>query len=1062
MAATRFITRFLTCCLFSFSTTAFAQQKISGVVSGENNLPLAGATIIVNGTNIATTSLTDGSFTISAKTNDILEISFVGYKTQQIKIENETSLKIILQPTILSLDEVILTGYTSQKVKEITGSVAIIKTKDLTAIPAGQVDQMLQGRASGLTVISSGLPGGISNVRIHGLGNFGDVTPLFIIDGVQGNINNLNPYDVESIQVLKDAGAYSIYGVRGANGVIIITTRSGKQGKPKISYDFYMGTARPLKNSIDLLNPQEMADLMWTALQNSNQPLSNPLYGSGPKPILPDYFIAGDNAGLFANDPLVDPALYTIDFSNGNNIYQIVQANKTGTDWFHELYKPAFSHNHSLSVSGANEKNKYSLSLGYMDLQGTLLNTWLKRYTIRVNTEFNVADFIRIGENLQFTYRDKGNLPDYGYPTDNDMFRAITTHPLLPVYDIKGGWAHFVPRAYFDNPVALRNLSKDDKSFSWETFGNIYAEVDLFKKFTFRTSFGGNITNYYNTRFDFWSYYPRLDLRPDNALIESSGYRWSWTWTNTIKYSETFGDAHRINILAGTEAINNYNREVGGRSAGLYSNDVNYRFLSNGIPASQGPAAANYSFAGTSSLYSLISQADYGFMEKYFLRVTLRKDGASFFAPRKKYGWFPSLSAAWRINEENFLKDLQWIDELKLRASWGKTGFYGNTDPLNQYTLYGGSFGDAYYDINGNNAPLQGFRTLRLGDPNTGWQEDVVTNIGFESIFWRGKLSVTVDWFSKKAKGLLFPILLPDILGGAIPPNVNVGVVQNKGFDVLIGSKGRWSPDWQWDATATISFYKNKILKLPNLAYFIPSFNVGGDYVRNQVGYPLSSFYGYKIIGIFKDDNEVSNAAVQDAAKPGRFRYLDTNKDDTISAADRVFLGDGNPDFTLGINLGIIYKNFDLTTFFYGSFGNEVINYPRINTDFFATGFYSAKSKDLFYNSWTPQNTGASIPIVEDSYNFSNIGTINSYIVEDGSYFRNRSVILGYSFSKDLARRLKIEKLRLYVQAVNLFTITKYKGLDPELPGATTAFGIDFGNYPNNEKRFVFGVNMSF
>jgi TonB-linked SusC/RagA family outer membrane protein len=642
------------------------------------------------------------------------------------------------------------------------------------------------------------------------------------------------------------------------------------------------------------------------------------------------------------------------------------------------------------------------------------------------------------------------------------MFRSITTHPLLPVYDIKAGWAHFDTRAFFDNPVALRISAKDDKSISWETFGNIYAEVDFLKNFTARSSFGGNINNYYLSRFDFWTYYPRIDSLPDNALTESSGYRWSWTWTNTLKYSKKIRDAHRINALAGIEAINNYNREVGGRSAGFYTNDVNYRFLSNGIPSSVAWARSNYSFAGASSLYAFISQLDYSFMEKYFLRGTLRKDGASFFGSQNRYGWFPSVSAAWRITQEYFLNQVEWIDELKLRASWGKTGFYGNTDPFNQYTLYGGSIGDAYYDINGNNMPLQGFRTLQLGDPNTGWQDDVVTNIGFESVFLKGKLSTTFDWYSKKARGLLFPVVLPDILGGAAPPNVNVGVVQNKGFDILIGSKGNWSADWKWDATTTISIYKNKILRLSNLAYYIPPVTAALGYVRNQVGHPASSFYGYKIIGIFKDDIEVSNAPAQDAAKPGRFRYLDANNDKVINEDDRVFLGDANPDFTLGINLGINYRNFDLSTFFYGSFGNEVINVPRTSTDFFAAGFYSAKSKDLLYDSWTPQNTGATIPIIENSYNFSNIATVNSYLLEDGSYFRNKSVILGYTFSKKILQKIKIEKLRIYLQAVNLFTITNYKGLDPELPGNSSAFGIDFGNYPNNEKRFLFGISMSF
>ena len=1045
--------------LFYLCTPSFAQLKITGIISGTGGLPLSGVTVAIKETNVATVTDQRGYFSIAAHTGDMLTISYIGYKTRQIKITDKTSLKLSLSESLTILDEVLVTGYTSQKVKEITGSVAIVKPKDLISFPAGRVEQMLQGRVAGLNVITSGLPGGASNVRLHGIGNFGDVTPLYVIDGVQGNINNLNPNDIESLQVLKDAGAYSIYGVRGANGVIIITTRNGKPGKTKISYDFYMGTTRPLKTTIDLLNPQEMADVTWLAFKNLNQTPSSPLYGNGATPVLPDYFIAGINMGLSANDPLANPDLYNIDFTNGA-IHQIVKSNKTGTDWFHELYKPASNQNHSLSVSGANEKNKYFFSLGYLDHQGTLLSTWLKRFTARINTEFSVGNSFRIGENLQWTYQDKGGIPDFGYPTDNDMFRAIITHPMLPVYDIKGGWAHLDSRAFFDNPVALRVIAKDDKSQSWETFGNIYAEVDVFKNFTARSSFGGNINNYYFSRFDFWTYYPRTDSLPDNALTESSGYHWSWTWTNTLKFSKKIQNSHFINALAGVEAINNYNREVGGRSAGFYTNDVNYRFLSNGIPTSVSWARSNYSFAGASSLYALISQIDYGFREKYFLRGTLRKDGASFFGARNRYGWFPSVSAAWRVTQEYFLNQLEWIDELKLRASWGKTGFYGNTDPFNQYTLYGGSIGDAYYDINGNNVPVQGFRTLQLGDPNTGWQEDAVTNIGFESVFWKGKLSATVDWYNKKARGLLFPVVLPDVLGGATPPNVNVGVVQNNGFDILLGSKGKWAADWQWDATTTISIYKNKILKLSNLAYFIPSFNTGGGFVRNQIGHPASSFYGYKIIGIFKDDIEVSNAAVQDAAGPGRFRYLDANNDKVINEDDRVFLGDANPDFTLGLNLGINYKNFDLSTFFYGSFGNEVINVPKTYTDFFV--FNTAKSKTLLYDSWTPKNTGATIPIIEDSYNFSNIATVNSYALEDGSYFRNKSIILGYTFSKKILQKIKVEKLRIYVQAVNLFTITNYKGLDPELSGSSSAFGIDFGNYPNNEKRFLFGLNMSF
>jgi TonB-linked SusC/RagA family outer membrane protein len=1053
---------FIVACFATISPVT-GQAKVTGVVSTSTGTPLFGATIVVVGSSTTAITIADGSFTINAKPGNTLEISFVGYKSRLVKIAGETSLKIELSESVINLEEVLVTGYSSQKVKEITGSVAIIKPKDLIAIPAGQVEQMLQGRAAGLTVISSGMPGGQSNVRLHGIGNLGDVTPLYIIDGVQGNVNNLNPNDIETLQVLKDAGAYAIYGVRGANGVIIITTKSGRQGKTKITYDFYMGTTRPYENTLDLLNPQEIADLTWIAYKNSGQVGANgnpfhPLYGNGASPVLPDYFIAGPNVGLPTNSPLVDPSLYNIDFANGP-LYQIVESNKTGTDWYHETFKPAFSHNHSLTISGASEKNKYLFSVGYLDQQGTFLNTYLKRYTTRINTEFAVGNNFRMGENLQLTYRDNPIVAKYGDPTDNDIFRSIIAHPLLPIYDIKEGWAHFLPDGFFyDNPVAMRVIAKDDKTNYWEIFGNAFAEIDFLRSFTLRTSFGGNLINYNSYNFSAYTYRGLAGGVPDNSLVESSGYRRSWTWTNTAKFSKLYGDAHRVNALIGTEAIDNYNREIGAQKRGLYTDDVNYRFLSNGISAGQ----SNYSFAGTSTLFSLISQADYGFKDKLFFKATLRRDGSSVFGPEKRYGWFPSVSAAWRITEEKFLLNVKWLTDLKLRASWGKTGFYGNTDPFNQYTLYGGTIGDAYYDITGSgNNPVQGFRAVRIGDPTTGWQEDVVSNIGFESFFWNGKLNITLDWYSKKAKGLLFPITLPDILGGAIPPNVNTGVIQNKGVDVLLGSKGKFSRDWSWDATVTLSRYKNRILKLTDILYYIPPFSQGGPFVRNEVGNAAGTFYGYKIIGLFHDIDEINKAPKQDGAAPGRFRYRDNNNDGKIDDQDRVLFGDPNPDFTLGINLSLFYKNFDFTTFFYGSFGNDVINVPRYTRDFFAVGNF-AKSERLLYDSWTPQNTTATTPRIENEITFSNGATVTSYMMENGSYFRNKSVILGYNLPKTFLQKYKLEKLRFYFQALNLFTITKYSGFDPELPGSSAAFGIDFGNYPNNQKQYLFGINMNF
>lgn len=1044
-----------------------SQNKITGTITDAENSPLNSATVSVKSSGVTTLTDGNGAFTIEANKNDLLIISFIGFNKKEIKIGNETSLKIVLERSVVDLDEVVVTGYAAQRVKEITGSVAIVKSKDLNEIPAGQVEQMLQGKVAGLNIITSGLPGSGSNVRLHGIGNFGDVTPLYIIDGVQGNINNLNPADIESLQVLKDAGAYSIYGVRGANGVIIITTRNGKPGKTKVTYDFYMGSTRPLKNGLDLLNNQEMADLTWLALKNSNLPLDHVLYRSGATPTIPDYFIADVNEGHLESDPAINPDLYNIDFS-ANPIYQIIKTNKAGTDWFHEFFKPAFSQDHSLAVSGGNEKNKYYLSLGYLNQQGTMINTFLKRYTLKVNTQFAPLTNFRIGENLQLMNRESpGYAPESVQPDDNEIAQAITGNLLLPIYDIKGGWAHFDQLNFFDNPVATRINAKDDRAQTWEVFGNIFAEADFLKYFTLRTSFGGRLNFRYSYRFYYFSYWPKNNL-PDNALTEISGYDRSWTWTNTFRFSKTLKGHHHINILAGLESIDNYNRMVTAKKAGLALNEVDYRFLINGSQSGQ----ANSSIAKASSLYSLFGKADYAFRDKYFFSLTIREDGSSVFSPEFRYGWFPSVSAAWQMTEEPFMKNISWVTDLKFRASWGKTGFYGNTDPYNQYTLYGGNIADAAYDLAGtNNSPLQGFRRVQLGDPKTGWQEDVVTNIGFESVFWNGKLFVNGDWYKKKAKGLLFQITLPYILGGATPPNINVGAINNTGIDLLVGSKGRLTKQLSWDAAFTFTTYKNKIKHLTDLPFFIPSPQyfygpVENSYVRNQVGQPASSFFGYKVLGIFQSDEEVNKAPQQEAAAPGRFRYFDANNDGKINPYDRIFLGNANPDFTTGLNINVRYKNFDFSTFFYGSFGNEVVNVPKSWIDFYQNDppfkVYSAKSKDAFYNSWAPGKSNATVPIVEAEKNFSNIGVFNSYIVEDGSYLRNKSLMAGYTLPHRLLEKTKIESIRVYVQALNLFTLTKYTGLDPELSGFNSAFGIDYGNYPNNQKQYFFGVNVNF
>ena len=1047
--------------LFSCCTAVFSQQKITGLVTNLKGEALDGVTVNIKGTNQGTFTGADGSFVINAKAGDTLIFSSIGFVPRQFAIGNEFNLGIVLSESAVNLDKVIVTGYTAQKVKEITGSVSSVKPEDLTAVPAGQAEQMLQGRVAGLTVITSGMPGSPSNVYLHGIGNFGNVTPLYIIDGIQGDINLLNPEDIESLEVLKDAGAYAIYGVRGSNGAIIITTRKGKQGKTRITYDTYVGSTRPLHKGLDLLNPQQQADLTWLAYRNSGNvdPQTgnpdDPYYGNGVNPLLPNFLAAGPNTGIAITDSEANPALYNIDPTNGA-IYQIIASNKAGTDWFHELFKPAITQSHTLTASGGGEKHKYFFSLGYLDQEGTLINTYLKRFTARVNTSFVLDKNFRIGENLQLSFRDNPTIMNQN--VNNEIFTSFITWPILPVYDIKGGWATLPTETIENfNPVASRRLAQNNIANYWDILGNVYAEADILHDLTLRTSFGGDFDDYYFYNYTFSNYGLNAN-GPQNSVSETSGYTRSWTWTSSLSYAKTFKDIHKIKAFFATEAISNLNRELDASRSGYDFTAPNYLLLINGNPNTQ----TNADLEGSSGLFSLISKVDYAFKERLFLSGTLRRDGSSIFSPQQRFGWFPSVSAAWRLTQESFLREAGWLTDFKIRGSWGKTGFYGNTNPLNQFDIYDGSITDSYYDINGtSNSAQAGLRNTNIGNPNTTWQRDIVSNIGFESYLWNGSLSLTADIYRKESSGLLFPVALPAILGAATPPNTNVGSVQNTGLDILAGFKGSVASDWKWSANLTFTTYRSKVLHLSQLPYF----DVGSpSFVRNQVGHPVGSFFGYKIIGFFKDSADVNSSPTQQDAGPGRFKFLDANHDGVIDANDQVFLGNPNPKFTLGINITLAYKGFDLSTFCYAAYGNDVVNVPRTVIDFFpnllSTGYNTAKSKTALYDSWTPERQHAKAPIPEIVPNFSNSGIGNSYPVENGSYLRNKSLVIGYTVKNNWLTKNKIQRLRIYVQCLNLFTLTKYSGLDPELSGASAAWGIDYGNYPNNQKQYLIGLNM--
>jgi len=1051
------------------SGTLFAQTKVTGTVkNAKDNSPVAFATVTVKGTTVATTTSATGDFIINVpEGKNTLVVSSVGFDDSEVPIGNGT-VSVSLKEKVSSLDEIVVTGYTAQKKKSLTGSVAVVNVKDLKNVPAGSPEQMLQGKAAGVTVNTTGQPGSESNIRIRGITSFGDVSPLIIIDGVQGNLRDLNANDIESFQVLKDAGAASIYGVRGSNGVIVITTKRGKSGKPTITYDGYYGTQQPLQGNVfNLLNSQEMADVTWLSLRNSGQldtttgNPTHPQYGNGPSPILPDYLLIGNENGVNRQPTAEELAQYNVNYNKGD-IYQIVPANKTGTDWYHELFSPAPIQSHTISAAGGGDRSTYLFSLGYFNQQGTYLNTYLKRYSVRINTTFNVKNNIRIGENAYMFAKDN---PQIGVLGETDIGALYREQPIIPIYDYFGNWAGTRAAGLGNswNPYANAVRRGDDKGHTWDMTGNVFAEVDFLKHFTIRTSFGGTVDNGYYYSFGFHEY-ENAENNTSNSFSENAYYNRSWTWTNTINYGAVFGK-HDVKVLGGIEAIDNYGRSVGGGALGLFSDNPDYRTLSNGSSG-----FTNYSNAYQNSLYSQFGKVDYAYNNKYLISATVRRDGSSRFGPESRYGVFPAVSAGWVLTQESFLSNLTWLNNLKIRGSWGKLGNQLNVDPTNAFNLYGSSasstnFG-SYYDINGaNTSSVQGFTQTRIGNPATGWEEDQLTNIGLDAIVLKNKIDLSVEWYKKSINGLLFSPTLPATVGGpgsAQPPTVNIGDIENKGWDISATYHGTIGKDFKFDISGNVTTYKSNIIAIPG-DYFDAS--SGGtrlqNQTRNQVGHPIGAFFGYKVIGLFQSQEEVDKAPTQDAAAPGRFRYADVNNDGQITPDDRTFIGDPNPNFTYGINLNASYKGFDFTAFFYGSEGNDVFNYVRYWTDFYPS-FQGVKSKDLLYNSWTPDRPNAKTPIAENESNFSNNGVTNSYYIENGSFLKCKSMILGYTLPSDKLKRIGVDRFRVYVQAANLFTITNYTGQDPEVTGNNSSFGIDYGTYPNNQKMYIVGVNLSF
>ncbi|EON77131.1 TonB-dependent receptor [Lunatimonas lonarensis] len=1045
------------------ATVLFAQQReITGVVSDDFGDPLPGAAVLVKGTTSGTVTDIDGEFRITVPSNEsVLVFSFLGYTNKEEVVGTRSTINVALAQAMSGLDEVVITGYGAQSRRDITGAVTSVDTDDLLAIPATTFAQQLQGRAAGVTIINDATPGGGATVRIRGFGTINNNDPLYVIDGVPTqNQGNLNPNDIESIQILKDASAASIYGSRAANGVVIITTKRGKVGKPTIAFDAFYGTQRADRGP-EPLNAEELGRYLWLANTLHGRTPTHGQYTWGPNGEvgLPDYVFP---SGAMTGDPGTDPSLYALE---PGNIYPITRA--ADTNWWDEVTRSAPIQSYQITASGGTENGRYALSVNYFNQEGIVRDIGYDRYSVRANTEFKALNGkLTLGENLSVTVGQRkggfGNGVAGNNAEQNAVFSASLQHPLLPVYDIMGNFAGSRGANLGNNfnPVAVLGRAQDNRNLSLRAFGNIYGAYQVNDNIEVRTSLGIDA----NTRRGRFIGRPQPEYVEGNFVNSSTSeheYTYQWVWTNTVSYSKTFDNVHNFDAYVGLEAIKEFGEIFGGqRQRYAFETVPVIGYLDLGDPNT----ATNFGrVVNDYRLYSQFGQVNYNYDGKYLVQFILRNDASSRFLQASRNATFPAFSLGWRLSDEEFVANaLPFVSDMKLRYGWGRTGNQLIGD-YNAYTTYRTNIFNAGYPIDGSNStPALGFDAARFGNPNARWESTTSNNVGLDAELLDGKFFFELDLWNRVTSDMLFQVPISYGHGDAIAPFVNIGQMTNRGLDLNLGySETFRGGDLRLNVSANYSIYRNNVDRLADNeenVLFGASTRVPSVTVTQQ-GFPISSFFGYRNLGIFQTEEEVAaHPPYGNYNAVGKFKVEDVNGDGIITDADRTIIGNPHPDFVYGINVNVGYKNWDLTLFGNGSVGNDIFNYMRYWTDF--NTFQGNKSRRALYDAWTPENPGGTVPIMDSNDQISS--RPSTYFIEDGSYFRLRNLQLTYSLTQNALSKLGMSRASVYFQGQNLFTITNYSGTNPEIQtGSNNTIGFD-GGYMPVSRNLILGVNVTF
>ncbi|RCH56333.1 SusC/RagA family protein [Mucilaginibacter hurinus] len=1012
------------CCFFQLANAQ--NRTVTGKVTDAEGEVLPGVNVSLKGTATATATDARGQYTLTIpETGATLVFSYLGFATQEVAA-NTATIDITLQTDSKQLDEIVVTGYQSERKKDLTGSVAVVDVNDLRKQAVANPIKALQGQVPGVYITSNGSPSAPATVRIRGIGTLNDNDPLYIIDGVpsKSGMHELNQADIESMQILKDAAAASIYGSRAGNGVIIITTKRGKQGGTQASVNAYTSISSYL-NKIDMLDADGYGRVLWQAYVNKGiDPNSNGLRYQFEWEVNPQ-----------TNQPVLNN-IFVAEYLNPE---QTIKA--ANTNWFNEISRTGVIQNYDAQVSNGNENGHYLLSLGYFDNKGIVKTTGFNRISARLNSDYKLfKGAVTVGQNLSLT-----KTREVSADIINSAIQAL---PIIPVRTVDGkGWGGPVSGMNDrQNPVRVLEDNKQNAYNFMRVFGNFFADVNLAKGLTFRSNFGidyGNFTSR-NWQKKYVSGYLVNDV---NKTINVQTHNVKTNWTNSLNYKWENKD-HKVDAFVGTEYFSENVSSFMASREGYVLEDPDYMYIDAGTGIKD-----NSGYGLKNTLFSYISRVNYIFRDRYLFTATMRYDGSSRFGKNNKYGAFPAFSAGWRLSEEPFFKSVTNIfDELKLRGSWGINGNQ-QTDNRAIYNIYLPNYNITSYDINGNKSGVlpAGFYLFQNANPNLRWEQAEMLDLGIDYSIANQKLYGSISYFDKKTKDILIDPPYIGVLGEGGKTFVNGASMRNQGLEFMVGHRSNIGRDWRIDVTGNFDIIRSKVTHLP--ASVVNAYGGNGK-DQNILGRTFGSTYGYVADGLFKTQEEVDSHATQQGKGLGRIRYTDLNNDGVVDINDQTWIANPLPKFTYGFNANIGYKNFDLSFLLQGVGNVDVVNGAKYFTDFWSVTESSSNKGARLLNAWSPSNANSTIPAVSlTDDNFEN--RMSTYFIENGTYLKLRNAQLGYTFPASALSKLKIKSLRLYVGGDNLLIIYKSKsftGLDPESP----AFG-----YPN-PTVFTGGINLRF